>query len=1163
MLFSAIILSALAIVCSAEWPKACVFQLCCSADTYCSSKHGCYVCGASSTCHSDTLPCASADPNKFCATYLCSVNDAVNWNNAHSCNYSQFFRSNESQPTSYGICSSISKCTLNATFQAAPPTESSDRVCHPVTVCTPRQYISRPPTLTTDRTCSMPKLCDTSIEYMTQNFTSTSDRVCTKYEQGIVDAMSVSMAYGYSDDPNSALNALQLAKDLMTEYVANATSPQVQPLWDALNQLIVNIQSGFDMTGHSMHTVITTQVWNAPSGPKDQLQNFLLLVQQYESILQSLNSEIVLSAELVAAVNAIDSHIDERISDVDAQLHTIEGALSHILSTQQSILQQVRQNGQTLQEIKTQQKKNGFFSMLTTGLSLGIQAIQKFAKNSPEEIEAVEECVDSPLDVISTSTEVLAGVGEVAEAIPLRHRRNFIAAVDLSLNGSDFQNLLELRYFSKFIDNFMEKFEAPSNGWDADGNGIVSTSEAQAFVQDVGMDASVAAAVLNESSSEPQWPTLLKFNVGDINVGAYARSRLISNTQPLFAKNTYLMTLWTYMSISAMPFLYLADSPPENATFCYGVSKAAFIDARIQCKEAFPNRCEMETGFGLWDNSSGGILCSPTQKNTALTITAQSKTMLHGFYSTYNASSKATLAAAQWVASTSGDNSSTNVSSDMSAKDTFKSYAQDLEDVMVLSNNIRSFAKGDIVLGHTQTQPYNLSRPDLAKKYETLFSKLVDGDQISNSSAQYSQGARLYLNSLGAAQQQAMFYQLYEARRLMEQYLQNVSGSAPECVLSSAVPCYGSDLQQAVSYISASKNRVLDGCMDVLHTITQSISYDVLDPALVDRYTTFGLVTSSQELSTAIDQLDTLWQLSQDNLGGSGNTEFVMYNFRRDSHELDFEAFEQTGVLSITVPWPTNPRQRRAKLLSPDIGVYFTGAPDGDYDTAIVKGNYSIFFPLSETSGDAVEKSEYLHRHTKRSMRQMDATEDGWEELFSSSSAQFIANFGYRRSGDTCSAYSGGCTSGSCHPDDYLLVSPYGNWMIQARASKDGNTLPSGQFASVDVIRLVFQVWYYDSGSGTNNLFFNNTCAQGSCLVTSTDMSNCAPPPSPQGSTGHKVSIGMIAGASGGGFFGVVGAAFLVRKVIKHRRERSGPKYEFVQESSCESDQESDTVSIQ
>jgi hypothetical protein len=89
-------------------------------------------------------------------------------------------------PSTNGVCSVLTNCTLGTNYQSQPPTATSDRACgDTVTNCTlGTNFQSKPPTLTSDRVCgTCATCCSGNYPLEIAMPTPTSNRLCGKVPQ--------------------------------------------------------------------------------------------------------------------------------------------------------------------------------------------------------------------------------------------------------------------------------------------------------------------------------------------------------------------------------------------------------------------------------------------------------------------------------------------------------------------------------------------------------------------------------------------------------------------------------------------------------------------------------------------------------------------------------------------------------------------------------------------------------------------------------------------------------------------------------------------------------------------------------------------------------------------------------------------------------------------
>lgn len=172
----------------------------------------------------------------------------------------------------------------------------------------------------------------------------------------------------------------------------------------------------------------------------------------------------------------------------------------------------------------------------------------------------------------------------------------------------------------------------------------------------------------------------------------------------------------------------------------------------------------------------------------------------------------------------------------------------------------------------------------------------------------------------------------------------------------------------------------------------------------------------------------------------------------------------RAGIMSINVPWPASTSTRRAKLLTPTASTYLVGAQN--LDAVIVKlqkGNVSTFFPLRTDEEEPVDGVVDL----------VPTVGANWLQLFNPSSGLSIPQFTYRLQG--CDILEESCVAVACEPNDYLLASPYGDWVIKATGtSLAGNAVSPSAFSTVESIRVIFTVRRNRCSSGFVRIFIHS-----------------------------------------------------------------------------------------
>jgi hypothetical protein len=442
----------------------------------------------------------------------------------------------------------------------------------------------------------------------------------------------------------------------------------------------------------------------------------------------------------------------------------------------------------------------------------------------------------------------------------------------------------------------------------------------------------------------------------------------------------------------------------------------------------------------------------------------------------------------------------------------FATTMGDLRAIVEINTNTRALFNGSLTLGGTfPTRPYNLTNIVVDQRIAAAFLDLVNE---SAAVGQYFNGAHVFSNSLGSMQQTAMMSQLADINTFI---LQNMSQPKPSCLpelgKSTAQACNETELDAAVGYITQAKAAVVHQAIETLSTARQAILYQTLDVDSIQAGPMWPDISGASDVQRAVSVLDQIWARVQNQLGGNGDQEHIELEIREADFPNEFASLRETGIFSFQASWPANPRQRRAKLLNADARPYFAGAQkDVHVTTSLSAGKYSVFFPLSHEgqTGDV-----------------------DWLQLFDPSLSNFNSEFSYQQS--NCATLSGACNNQNCPPDDFLLQSPYGEWVLSASASNPkGEAIPPTQaFGGVTAVRIIFQVWYYGAPNGTDDLFYNNTCG-GSCVLAVSDgpsaiCSDSAAVPKPTRHVGANTAA--IAGGVGGGC-----AIILITLIVVFRR---------------------------
>jgi len=234
--------------------------------------------------------------------------------------------------------------------------------------------------------------------------------------------------------------------------------------------------------------------------------------------------------------------------------------------------------------------------------------------------------------------------------------------------------------------------------------------------------------------------------------------------------------------------------------------------------------------------------------------------------------------------------------------------------------------------------------------------------------------------------------------------------------------------------------------------------------------------------------------------GGVPNEASVYYTFKESDEPKIFEALKETGVGYFSIPPPGQSKYRDLRVSGFDVQAYVYPSNDNATQTASVeisKGGYSTFYPI----GTMDKPVTYLHT---------DVTDN---RIY-----PFIYN------PQTCTGISQPCTSRKCTDNDFISVSPYGEWKVKLA---DSNMLDLMQNATE--VRMAFKVAYHTSSDGqeanyTDTMFGNDKCTSAPvCFVQDgVDLiseKECAlPEPEPEPEPEVKVELeASTVGMSGGG----------------------------------------------
>jgi hypothetical protein len=376
-------------------------------------------------------------------------------------------------------------------------------------------------------------------------------------------------------------------------------------------------------------------------------------------------------------------------------------------------------------------------------------------------------------------------------------------------------------------------------------------------------------------------------------LGDVAAALLQGPSQPLRAKLITIISLWNGLLVVTKSSAHLVDLPPANATHCYGTSVAAVVAARQACAATFPRGCAV-SGFGLWNNVSNtsDVYCTPA-KSIADFLAAQTPRMATGFSTVQQSISTATTAAAQWIRRI-------HTQDIPPINDTaVRTLLADLATLRTLTDNVRGYMNGTLRTGDASMPPCNVSNPVLETTYATLFARLLYPLDLT----QYLHSVITSSRSIDASLQGAMFQQLSATEHLLETALGNGGGTPrPACLNTGASACTGAQRQSAIRYIQSAQNAARQVALKALFEVKRAFTFQALDSTVLNLASLPALTTASQ-FENALSQLDSASSALQHTLGGSGQSEKLIFDFVREDHPLEFASLIETG-LSTCSPRP-------------------------------------------------------------------------------------------------------------------------------------------------------------------------------------------------------------------------------------------------------------------
>jgi len=308
----------------------------------------------------------------------------------------------------------------------------------------------------------------------------------------------------------------------------------------------------------------------------------------------------------------------------------------------------------------------------------------------------------------------------------------------------------------------------------------------------------------------------------------------------------------------------------------------------------------------------------------------------------------------------------------------------------------------------------------------------------------------VFLGSLASIQSQTAHLEQLRTRGQTTLFLTDNIGRCllnRTCDLQDQVDQYDS----ALRLIKARRDDMVFEVVEDFGRMAKALQYWTLVPEVpITLPDAPSLVDLRHEMSKFTD----LYDDTLNKRGGQPSEAVVYYKFSAANQPQAFADLARNGVAYFSVPPPENPMYRDVRVSGHDVRAYlFPTSPDAtkSITVQIKKGGYSTFFPAEPQSNPIT----FLHT---------DITENR------------IYSFIY--DSETCDDLSAPCTSSECRQNEFLSVSPYGEWRIEVR----GESLAAVKAANE--LKLAFKVrWHHSNGAVDSTqgdaMFGSDPCEDG------------------------------------------------------------------------------------
>ena len=345
--------------------------------------------------------------------------------------------------------------------------------------------------------------------------------------------------------------------------------------------------------------------------------------------------------------------------------------------------------------------------------------------------------------------------------------------------------------------------------------------------------------------------------------------------------------------------------------------------------------------------------------------------------------------------------------------------------------------------------------PEIEAKYYSTSNKTSDNAYST---------PRAFTTALIAFQSHAQKRVDFDARISATEFLTDSVGRClldNDCELQDRVDRYG----QALQLMNLRREETVYQILEEFTTMNNVFQYWSLEPKME-----FMLSDSpsSVDLRSLFVDFTNKHTSVLSGRGGQPTEATVYYTFDEGSSPAPFNDLKENGVAFFTIPLDLASKYRDVRVSGHDVQAYiYPSSKNAGSSTAsiqISKGGYSSFSPTDPA------KAPMTFLHT---------------DLTSTRLYSFIYDT------NTCDRISEPCTSDACSKDDFLEVSPYGEWKIELAGRNESPLLETFQIATQ--IRFAFKVrWFLSSSesvyasdlSQSDAMFASDSCSGGPiCFV--------------------------------------------------------------------------------